>query len=228
MAKRASLEFVEPDRPIVEPITKFGGQPCWLVEPQWPMSRQHGKPMRFIGQIRIEEELFPGCAARMAYVFITDDVDEYVDGTWLPDGGENAVILQPGTPFVPTAPIASGPTLQRGEDSPDGRRRLLLDAEYGVAVVPATDPEFIPETDLFALSDDDQEEYSEAVRGNKIGGTPGFLQGDEFPDDSHTWRLLLQLDSCEVPFDVNFGDAGVGYAFIDEGGTVGRFLFQCC
>jgi hypothetical protein len=31
----------------------------------------------------------------MAYVFMVED-DEYVDGTEEPDGGENAVIIQPG------------------------------------------------------------------------------------------------------------------------------------
>jgi hypothetical protein len=39
-------------------------------------------------------------------------------------------------------------------------------------------------------------------------------------------RLLLQLDSCSVPFDVNFGDAGVGYAFLNEVGDQAKFLWQ--
>jgi uncharacterized protein YwqG len=60
----------------------------------------------------------------------------------------------------------------------------------------------------------------------KIGGTSIFLQGEEYPEGGD-WRLLLQLDSASVPFHVNFGDAGIGYAFISGDGNKGRFLWQC-
>jgi len=30
----------------------------------------------------------------------------------------------------------------------------------------------------------------------------------------------------QVPFEVNFGDAGVGYAFLSEDGTTSKFLWQ--
>jgi hypothetical protein len=30
-----------------------------------------------------------------------------------------------------------------------------------------------------------------------------------------------------VPFYINFGDAGVGYAFLDASGSRARFLWQC-
>ncbi|MBY0240670.1 MAG: DUF1963 domain-containing protein, partial [Burkholderiaceae bacterium] len=67
---------------------------------------------------------------------------------------------------------------------------------------------------------------AEALEGNKVGGAPIFLQGDEFPDEG-AWRLLLQLDSVNVPFSVNFGDAGIAYAFIDPAGQTGKLLWQC-
>ena len=74
------------------------------------------------------------------------------------------------------------------------------------------------------------EEEAEAAPGkldeNKIGGSPVFMQGDEFPFEG-TCRLLLQLDSCSVPFYVNFGDSGVGYAFLNETGDRAKFLWQC-
>ena len=38
---------------------------------------------------------------------------------------------------------------------------------------------------------------------------------------------MVQLDSGKLPFDVNFGDAGVGYAFLSPDGKEGRFLWQC-
>jgi hypothetical protein len=57
------------------------------------------------------------------------------------------------------------------------------------------------------------------------GIAPHWLQGEETPGDG--WRLLVQLDSGVLPFYVNFGDAGVGYAFLSPDGKEGRFLWQC-
>jgi hypothetical protein len=55
---------------------------------------------------------------------------------------------------------------------------------------------------------------------------PDFLQGEEYPKGG-PWRLLHQLDSTSAPFGVNFGDAGVGFAFLSQDGTVGTFLWHC-
>jgi hypothetical protein len=52
------------------------------------------------------------------------------------------------------------------------------------------------------------------------------MQGPEYPAGG-PWKLLLQLDSTSVPFEVNFGDAGIGYGFIAEDGQSGKFLWQC-
>ena len=110
MTYRESIEFVESRKPISGLVTKFGGQPVWIGEPQWPLSKSTGKPMRFIGQIAIDSTQFSPVTARMAYLFMTDG-EEYVDGTWEPDGGENAVVLQPGQTTVKTQPLAQGPSL---------------------------------------------------------------------------------------------------------------------
>jgi hypothetical protein len=67
------------------------------------------------------------------------------------------------------------------------------------------------------------------VQGRRTGivcGTPVFMQGDEFPFPGR-FRLLVQLDSCSVPFSINFGEAGVGYAFLNEAGDQAKFLWQC-
>ncbi|MGP4016316.1 hypothetical protein [Saccharopolyspora sp. 5N708] len=105
---RQNVSFVEATEPITEPITKFGGQPVWLAEPMWPLSASTGRPMRFIGQIRL-----PGAETRLGYLFMTeDDPDEFVDGTYEPTGGENAFFAQPGEPadFYQVASIRRGPT----------------------------------------------------------------------------------------------------------------------
>ena len=146
--------------------------------------------MRFIAQVALD----PSIPARMAYLFMTDE-EEFVDG------GENAVILQPGTFAGPTIE-QEGPTLYRMV----GSDRLVPEpCEFAVSLA------FGEDSDGFA---------------DQIGGTPAFLQGEEYPEGG-PWRLLLQLDSSSVPFYVNFGDAGVGYALISEDGTAGKFLWQC-
>jgi uncharacterized protein YwqG len=211
MPKKFAIEFIESKAPIREPVTKFGGQPVWIEDPQWPLSKATGNPMRFICQIAIDPQLFGQIQPRMAYLFMTDE-EEYVDGTWEPDSGENAVILQPGSASMAIEPLKEGPTLYRIAKGMF-KKRTRGPCEFAVKLVEANDPVMMEEVG--------------APDGNKIGGAPAFLQGEEFPGAGR-WRLLLQLDSAQVPFPINFGDAGVGYAFLSEDGSTAKFLWQCC
>jgi uncharacterized protein YwqG len=98
--------------------------------------------------------------------------------------------------------------------------------EFSVDLDWSEDPAWASQ-DERALRDDAREKgYAEALNGNKLGGAPYFIQNDELPIRGG-WHLLLQLDSVQVPFAVNFGDTGVGYAFISQDGRVGKFLWQC-
>jgi len=225
MVKRESIEFVESHKTIRELVTKFGGQPVWVGEPQWPISKSTGKPMRFICQITINSERFSPVAAQMVYLFMTDG-EEYVDGTWEADGGENAVILQPGKTNVKTEPLAEGPTIYRMVKKLFHKRLVPESCEFSVALKLAEDPDFVEETERSKWDEAAWEAYASKLDGNKIGGSPIFIQSTEFPRPGK-WRLLLQLDSTKVPFHVNFGDAGVGYLFLSEDGQVAKFLWQC-
>ena len=89
MSYSVPLEFVSADGPVREPVTKVGGQPVWLEDPQWPLSLDTGEPMHFLGQFALD-------GGRLAYLFMSGEGDEYVDDTWEPDGGENALVIQPG------------------------------------------------------------------------------------------------------------------------------------
>lgn len=141
------------------------------------------------------------------------DEEEYVDGTWEPEGRENAVTIQPSSiPLsIQTKPIKVGPTLQK---------------EFSVIMKFAEEPAFAPEIETYERPKEKEEAYFGALNTNKIGGAPQFTQGDEFPE-GEGWKLLLQLDSTQVPFYINFGDAGTGYAFINGNGTQWKFLWQC-
>ncbi len=159
MPKKWIINFIEAETPITEPVTKFGGQPVWIGEPDWPLSRETGNPMRFIGQIELKEELGFTTPANMAYIFMTEEEDGgFVDTTYEPDGGENAVTLQPGTTVLPTAAITEGPTLYRMVQKP-GMDRLQPEAcEFAVELTPADDIEFVLGRSL------------ENVRGGSGGG----------------------------------------------------------
>lgn len=220
MVKKYRISFRETTPPILQLVTKFGGQPVWLSGPEWPVSRKTGNPMCFICQIALAPELFGEIPGRMAYLFMTDEA-EVVDGTWEPDGGENAVIVQPGHfEGTETLPLATGPSLCKWIKRAGQDLLSPVPCEFGVELAAGVDPalEDLPWTD------DDR--YFDLMKENKVGGTPVFLQNPEFPE-GRGWRLLLQLNSMPAPFEVNFGDAGVGYAFLSEDGTTGKFLWQC-
>ncbi len=175
MVKRRSIEFVESRRPIVEFVTKFGGQPNWVGESQWPISKSTGNPMRFIGQIAIDPDLFPFTAARMAYLFMTDEA-EHVDGTWEPDGGENAVILQPGSNPAKTQPLAEGPTLYRMVKKLFQKLLVPEPCEFSVTLKPLEDPDFVDEAGRAKWDPATWDAYAATLDGNKIGGSPIFIQ----------------------------------------------------
>jgi uncharacterized protein YwqG len=181
--------------------------------------------MRFIGQMAIEAELFGPTSAQMAYLFMTDE-DDYVDGTWEPNGGENAVILQPGSSNFATQPVAKGPTLYRMVKKLFHKRLVPESCEFAVALAPGEDPDLTEESQRLKWDDSQDKSYLAALEGNKVGGSPMFIQNMEFPGPG-VWRLLLQLDSTKVPFSINFGDMGVGYAFLSADGQQGKFLWQC-
>lgn len=198
------IEFVRADARIEEPVTKFGGQPVWLSEAQWPLNPQ-GEPMMFIAQIALDLSGFEG---KMAYIFMDDGDD--ADETWDPNAGSNAVVVQPDGELlasVTTGARVNGPSLVEMVQVEDERMLRPQAREYAVTL---------------REHDDIQSDFNFQ---NKIGGFPSWFQDDETPGDG--WQLLLQLDSARVPFDVNFGDAGVGYAFLSPDGRRGKFLWQC-
>ncbi|MFG3657625.1 hypothetical protein [Streptomyces sp. NPDC047706] len=188
------LAFVPTAGAVREAVTKAGGQPVWLAEPQWPLSRATGEPMEFLGQFALG-------GGRLAYLFMSGDEDDFVDGTYEPEAGENALVIQPGGRIPDFVTV-------------DGR-----------AEGPSAGADHLP----CAAEEADGEEGDDGRPFQFLGGPgiePNWLQGEEQPGDG--WRLVAQLDSCDLPFDVNFGDAGVGYAFVSPDGKEGRFLWQCC
>lgn len=210
MREKHTISFIPAVAPLREPVTKFGGQPIGLPAHLWPTSRSTKNPMRFICQIALRD-VGLSSVPLMAWLFITDE-DEFVDGTYEADGGENAVVIH--APEVDGVPASPGPTMYEMVSQPGAQRLVAVPREFAVRLAKGVDPEQ-------AFMKDEPEQLSE----NKIGGTPAFLQGDDTPKGGYD--LLLQLDSTSVPFYVNFGDAGVAYVFIARDRMSGKFLWQC-
>lgn len=210
------IEFHAANKPIQEKVTKFGGQPAWIDSPTWPVSTTTGKPMTFIAQVKIEKEMFPDATGKMAYLFMTGDEEDFIDGTYLPEGGENAVIIQPGNipAFINTNTASTGPTIEQ---------------EFAVSVNPINEP-FQSESEceqfMASQSAEQEQEYCELFGKTKIGGTPLYIQGEELPEGGE-WVPLLQINSSDVPFYINFGDSGSAYIFINKQANEGRMLWQC-
>jgi hypothetical protein len=183
--------------PITEPVTKLGGQPVWLEDPQWPQSSGQGTPMTFIGQFKLPEG--------MAYLFMTD-ATEYVDNAWEADFGENAVIVQPGG-RIPIFEVVWG----YGSDNPQTATETI-----DVTSQP-TGPTIAVDHQVHGTPQDTSSRQF-------IGGDPDWLQGPDVPVGGY--RFLAQLDSEFLPFPINFGDCGIGYIFLAPDLKEGRFLFQ--
>lgn len=223
MTKRATIEFIA-DSQSESLSLRFGGEPYGLPESLWPSSKSTKEPMQFICQIPFGPELFPGSGEAVAYLFMTSgDADE----TWVADGGENALIIVPREKTTKSLTIGEAPRLCRMVKKWWKKTLEPESCTFAVKLTSGEDPAFIPEAALVRMPEEQAKLYRSALAGNKLGGTPGFLQGDELPI-AEPWHLLLQLDSTQVPFWINFGDAGIGYAFMNAAGTEGRFLWQCC
>ena len=184
----------------------------------------------------LSHTISPWGIKKMMDLCLVDDQMFAEEMTLTPSEGAMKLLL--GEPFprsqpggkaaVPCEVLPTGPTLQDYVQVSGHERLQPQEVELGLSFTDGDDPGFISEFDRIDGSEEESEKCRSGLEGNKIGGTPGFLQGDEFPDETHDWRLLLQLDSCGLPFSVNFGDAGIAYVFVTADGTEGRFLWQCC
>ena len=227
MIPSASIEIDRAKHRIDTPTTKFGGQPCWLEKPQWPLSRQFGTPMTFLGQIAFSDvPSLPEslrASGRVAYLFMTEN-DEAVVHTCEPEGGENAVIIQPGG--------ASGITATT-EKATDERGRWV---ECAVRLIPQDEPEVIdPQSGRLGSAgagadpSGNERALRERLQVNKLGGVPCFIQRVEYPPGETGWLPLLQLHEenqvSEGEFNPCF-DGGRAHVFVSEDGLQGRMLWQ--
>lgn len=206
------------------PPTRFGGQPDWLDSPQWPVSRELGTPMEFIAQIALHPDTFPWVdEPKMAYLFETDDSeDPGGPPTWEPFGGENALIVQPGTAptWVEITSLRTGPS----------RQEIVP-----VSLTPQVDPALLDDYQMGELRRLDPamaDRFHELVDYDKLGGTPNFFQGLELPDfetlatspqpgASIPIMMIRNFDATQM----NLGDAGRAVSFLSPDQRQGAHLW---
>jgi len=221
--RSASILFRQSSQPVRLAITKFCGQPVWIGAPQWPLSRSTGKPMHFIGQVALTQELFKNAHGRMVYIFMSLDQD--IEGTSDPDGGENAVVVQPGHFSGPCADRATGPSLEIAKDFFTGPLNRKGRCEFTAELAVIDEPSVPTREEAATLSQEQLRQRYRLLARNKIGGVPFWIQNEAFPFPQA--QLVLQLsDSGHVPFFVNFGN-GQAYVFVDAQARQGKMLWQC-
>jgi hypothetical protein len=113
--------------------------------------------------------------------------------------------------------------------------RLPLPVPRGSTLLPGKSAiRFVPYDDS-RHSDSPDDAYCAAVDApgskvlGKLGGVPFWIQGDETPHCAcgEKMRFIAQIES-RGGGGINFGDAGVGYAFACTGcAASAKFLWQC-
>lgn len=198
--------------------TRLGGLPHWLEEPQWPVDPYENELAPFMGQFRVPAA--DGSGDRLVYLFA------------IGFSGEHATVVQPGgqvTESFETRASTTGPTeldrvhLLRVEEEID-----FAHVEQNLEPVENEDEDDREER-LEEVLTERQKDAEDSIRMNQLGGpdvVPIWLQGDDFPGDG--WQLVAQLDSYQLPFEVNFGDSGVGYLFLSPNNQTAKFFYQSC
>jgi hypothetical protein len=228
LAPRLQMAFRPAASPVRGPVAKLGGQPAWLERPRWPQSAGFKAPMMFVGQFPI-----PGDSVRMAYLFITDDPDGTAE-TFDPQGGENALLVQPGgrvPDFLATTGNSTGPSLWRRGASWDEH----VPVELRIEMSPLDPAEEQVLGNKIARQEAERAGAFLEVAGTSafspqsyVGGKPRYWQhqtGMPAP-----WRFFFQLDGSDgwdrEPYALNFG-GGTGYAYLSRDEREGRFLWDC-
>jgi hypothetical protein len=168
--------------------------------------------MQFLAQVLLEDVDALAKRKELLLLFQCQN-DPGLCDEWDPDSGGNAALLVPSSELK----LLSAPGL---------KRLTTLSKAQGVRATEYDDARKRDTADDF---------YVEALEKNgmsvvgKLGGRPVWLQGDETPQCScgRKMTLVVQIEYY-AGGGINFGDAGVGYAFAcTRCKNKAKFLWQC-
>ena len=172
MVKKYSLTFSPTSEPITSFVTKFGGQPVWPEQPQWPVSRTTGEPQC-------------DSSARSPWICLYFLTCPDTWSTFSSQMGRNLWTI-PGIQRVARMPSSSnlavmknrrlrsrlGPTLQTWTTG--SGERTPVEIEYSVGLVPGEDPDVLNEDEARTRGDAGWDEFASHWSDVKLGGTPSF------------------------------------------------------
>ena len=201
---------------------KFGGVPFGVPTELYPFCKKCNNPMSLLVQfVHDSERLNLGREGRALMIFQCGN--NGICAVWDDDSGANACfVVEPET------------LTQRVEKLPDGK--IELEKEYWVTgweefddnVSAEDSAAFFDENKYSDFDEDEFEQLIENVSDNtRLGGVPYWVQYPEIP--AGNWKFVGQLDDLT---GFNFGDAGIGYIFIEEIENdvqlpKGKFFWQC-
>lgn len=227
MPLKTQFQIVESPAKISEPINKFGGQPVWIAEPSWPLDPETGEQMLFLGQIALDQELFPDSDGTMVYIFFGESSEPIYNEAFavVIQTAENVHTSGDEIEFVKEA---TGPTIYELDEEHEAVYK-----EYRVVLEPKENEDSIPLEERYTINDLDYDTGFHFTRpeiaGNKIGGQPIYIEGLDIPPEQFTsneWLLLLQLapkkgywDNLQpnfYPFHMELGEFGILTVFISK------------
>jgi len=182
---------------------KFGGLPWGLSADRWPTCRECSKPQTLLAQLRHHpERLDLGKDGRVLFVFQCNH-DPGMCETWAGQSGANACFI-------------------------------LDENELGTGLTAAPTPQTTVETEARVVAwQEGVDNDSDPEMRTKLGGIPSWIQGDnEGPKEP--WRWVGQFDSTHTLHDgsvcdaANYGDGGIAYIYIKDGGRPEGFMFWQC
>lgn len=237
MSLKTQFQIAESPTEISEPITKFGGQPVWIAEPSWPLDPETGEQMLFLGQIALNQELFPDSNNTMVYLFFGEESEPIYNEAFavVIQTSENVHTIGDELEFVTEA---TGPTIYELDED-----RQPIYKEYRVILNSVENEESIPIEERYTINDLDYDTGFQFSRpelaGNKIGGQPLYIEGLDTPPEqfnSNEWLLLLQLapmrgywdnlQSNFYPFHMELGEFGILTVFISKNYTDAKCCIQ--
>ena len=227
MPLKTQFQIVESPTQILEPITKFGGQPVWLAEPRWPLSPETGEQMIFLGQISLNQDLFPQPDSTMVYLFFSEESEPLYNEAFavVIQTSENVHTSGDGIEFVSAT---TGPAIYELDEY-----HQAVYKEYRVVLNPEQNEDLIPLEERYTMNDLDYDTGFQFSRpelaGNKIGGQPLYIEGIDNPPEqfnSDKWLLLLQLAPIQgywhnlqpnfYPFHLELGEFSILTVFISQ------------
>ncbi len=230
---------------------KLGGIPWGLRPERWPSCVDCGKSQTLLAQfVHDDIRLNLGRTGRSLFVFHCTHSPGMCD-SWKAGGRANACfVVEPEDLLQGVTPLPASAAL------PEREARIAQWRELEDGLTAEEAQVFFDENKWMALDEGRRDElFTKAPLCTRLGGAPHWIQGSrEAPGDE--WRFVGQLDSdyrfltqpalgaegirtvklhkdepnlhyvCTGP---NFGDAGIGYIFInlDASPPDGLFFWQC-